>query len=459
MKHYKGTLPPLKKFLPLSFKIFLKDIIKELKSVKINVSSGGLLLTLKKKLPMYLRFLSALLISIPMALLFVIISPVFKIRLIRLLSERIGHFGLNTEIMLCAFDVGIFKKHDTHSKKIHYFFYTHRLVSNTFLFEMWKRVIPIISFPVICLQIDKIISCLLKNYRNDVVKKTVEDGNWLQDPHRLIDNVKKQHVFFTPSEQEKGLFLLKELGLTIDSRYICLAVRDSTYLKKFLPDRDWSYHDYRDASIQNYEKAALWLVEQGYFVIRMGKYVKGKFNIEHPRIIDYAMHSLRCDFLDIYLSSRCEFFISTSTGIDAIPQLFRRPLLFTNVAIPIELQTYLPGSLFIPKKMKSKKTGNLLSFKEMHSLLASLDDTVLSVLKRNQVVLLENTDEEILAVVQEMVKSSHAGFPLLSELQVRFLEEYCLQSIQNLRIRIGSEFVRCNLALLSSSIGVPHALQ
>ena len=42
---------------------------------------------------------------------------------------------------------------------------------------------------------------------------------------------------------------------------------------------DWSYHDYRDVEISTYEMAVKYLLNEGYFVIRMGKTAEKKLNI------------------------------------------------------------------------------------------------------------------------------------------------------------------------------------
>ncbi len=38
----------------------------------------------------------------------------------------------------------------------------------------------------------------------------------------------------------------------------------------------------------------------------------------------------RTDFMDIYLSAKCKFFITSGVGLMAIPMIFRRPLLCVN---------------------------------------------------------------------------------------------------------------------------------
>ena len=44
----------------------------------------------------------------------------------------------------------------------------------------------------------------------------------------------------------------KSLANKINMPMVCVFARDSEYLNNVYPERDWSYHDFRDANIQNY---------------------------------------------------------------------------------------------------------------------------------------------------------------------------------------------------------------
>ena len=91
------------------------------------------------------------------------------------------------------------------------------------------------------------------------------------------------------------------------------------------------------------------LAERGYHVFRMGKTMAKPFNVKHQRIHDFAMDGTYSDFMAVYLGAYCAFCVSTSTGWDAIPQAFRRPMCYTNFA-PLEyLPTWIPNSLAIWK--------------------------------------------------------------------------------------------------------------
>ena len=65
----------------------------------------------------------------------------------------------------------------------------------------------------------------------------------------------------------------------------------------------------------------------------MGAIVEKPFKSKNPKIIDYANSNLRSDFMDIYLGAKCTFCISTGSGFQCLPVLFRKPIIdlsFTN---------------------------------------------------------------------------------------------------------------------------------
>ena len=64
------------------------------------------------------------------------------------------------------------------------------------------------------------------------------------------------------------------MGIEDKDKFICLYVRDKKYLKTQFSNNDWSYHDYRNADIDNFMLAAEKLTKIGYFVIRIGSMVE-----------------------------------------------------------------------------------------------------------------------------------------------------------------------------------------
>ena len=71
-----------------------------------------------------------------------------------------------------------------------------------------------------------------------------------------------------------GESFLKNIGINNNDKIILLYVRDSSYLKKTFPDKDFSYHDFRDTDVKNYIDAINYATSRGYYVFRMGAVVK-----------------------------------------------------------------------------------------------------------------------------------------------------------------------------------------
>ena len=126
-----------------------------------------------------------------------------------------------------------------------------------------------------------------------------------------------------------------------------------------------SYHDHRDSDISTYVKAAEALAEMGYTVFRMGAIVKEPLISRHPRVIDYATNGMRSEFLDIFLGAHCTFCVSTGSGWDSVPTIFRRPVMFVN-HLPFFAASAitLPITIY-PKLLADKDSSSTLSLKEL----------------------------------------------------------------------------------------------
>ena len=63
-------------------------------------------------------------------------------------------------------------------------------------------------------------------------------------------------------------------------------------------------------------------------MFRMGINVLKPLKSSNPKVIDYANSDMRNEFMDIYLSAMCNFFMSMGSGIDGVPIIFRRPIAY-----------------------------------------------------------------------------------------------------------------------------------
>jgi len=243
-------------------------------------------------------------------------------------SNRIGHLCGNTNVYLSERAAGL---HQNYHLWTHY-----GSICSKQLAKMIGRVLPVdpTRFTVLMVLINKMF--------NGWEKHDTCSITWDRDPYNLNEKY-PPHFSFTDAEEARGRHDTASLGIPLGHKWVCLIVRDGAYLPG-LP-----YHSYRDSDIDTYADAALLLARLGYYVVRMGTKVEKPFTVKHPRIIDYASSSKRTDFLSIYLAAKCTFCITTSTGLDAVCEAFKRPMCFVNFA-PIEhLRTYIPQSLAIWK--------------------------------------------------------------------------------------------------------------
>ena len=324
------------------------------------------------------------LIFLPALLLLHLISPVLLIRIGGIRSNRLGHLALDLELCLCSEK----KNAKLLPRKIN-LFYVIPPVSNEFLLKLWKRKILIISryflYP---------LDVSIKNLR--IFKKHNFFNLISLHGHSnfsILDH-SIPTLSFTSGEIKEGQKLLQRLGISSDQQFVCLAVRDARYLNEFMPQKNWSYHDHRDSNIQNYLEMAEFLTQKGFFVIRMGKLVKQELKTSNPMIIDYANSSHRSDFADVFLFANCTFCVSTSTGMDALASIFRRPIGLVNV---VNIESVASGNiikLFQPKSFFDTRLKRELNFKEISAKnLFYISEA--SKFLESGIVLKENSPEEL----------------------------------------------------------------
>ncbi len=204
----------------------------------------------------------------------------------------------------------------------------------------------------------------------------------------------KNFLLLSNEDLNKGYEIIKKYGIQKNDKWICVYNRDGAYLKKFIKNKDWTYHDYRNFPIKDLEKAIYHFIKNDYFVIRVGSISEGKLNISDKKYIDYSNSDIKSDFMDCFLLSKCEMFFGGSSGIGLLPASFRRPYFLINNC-PLEgifsIKRSYPA---IFKRIKDLKTNEVLSISQMID--RNLCNTFTSKDFRNKnVENLNNTEEEI----------------------------------------------------------------
>jgi putative glycosyltransferase (TIGR04372 family) len=382
---------------------------------------------------------------LPIIIIIRIVRPFILFRICRLHSLKMGHFSANTEIYLCEKDHGLYSTTQPH---IDIFFHAHSVICNSQLNKMWARVLTIwprwIMEPLF--NANRLIP---GGDRNEIDLRT-RSG---RDEKNLL-NRSAPHIAFTESEEVVGAKVLNQMGLSDGDKFVCVIFRDHAYFDHLLGEGRDARDRYRNSNIVNFLDAAEELVRRGYVVLRMGKKVEKPFVTNNARIIDYANGRYRSDFMDIYLGAKCSFAISTGTGWDGIPLIFRRPVCFVNFSPIGYMQSFNSYDRFLPKHHFCSVTKAELSLRQIFDrgvAFALTSEMYIDL----QIELFEVTPEELTDIVIEMDEMLNRDSPdksgdnyLQQKFLVRFREGILNGGSNHLhgdiRAKIGNTFLKKN---------------
>jgi len=378
-----------------------------IQKVKLNSSLTNLKKLRKRELPL-------LLIAVNLILGLRVLSLICQVKLHTVKNHRIGHFCENTEISHLS---AIKEQRDFQGRKKRIDIYCFQVPtsSNSFLEKMWKRKLFCLNAPL-----GQFVYDSGKKLFPGAICKSIND-----DIEHLRLNVPPV-LSFKKSELIKGNEFLKRLEVLFSNKFICLNVRDSRFLASspnigWKRSRDWSYSDHRNSEITSFVLAAETLAEMGYTVFRMGALVKEPLISKHPRVFDYATNGMRTEFLDIFLGAHCSFTVSTGSGWDSIPIIFRRPLLYVNFLPLGNPSLHLNDCYFYLKTLhlRDSKTPLLLRDLDRMNLLQCFDSHIY---KDAGVVIRDLSSDELVDAVTEMAQRVEGTFvetPEQKEMQAK----------------------------------------
>ncbi len=376
------------------------------------------------------------LLTFPLVVLMRVIRPFIEIRFIPV-PERIGHAIGNIDVYLMERRAGL-----SPCKTVDIFYPDRPWKCNRQMVKMWKKLIPLH---------DLVYWIVWANWRNPLLAKYSHDSpNPDRDVYGLSNNTPPL-VSFTGKEEDRGAALQRQMGIVPGSRIVCFHARDSAYLKTLRPEINWEYHNYRDTDIDTYVPAIKELVARGYYCIRMGRVAEKDFSWKHPQVIDYATSSWRSDFADIYLVSRCHFYIGNSCGVDDIARFFRKPQVVLNMIRMSGVSAWSPNYFNIFKKLWLIKEKRFLKFREIiNSELGNLEKKDY---KEYGIEIVDNTPEEIFDAIIEKEESMRGCWQTndeYEELQRRFWGLYKPDRFNRVfKARVGSKFLLQNKELLN----------
>ncbi len=396
-----------------------------------EIRDGGLRVLLRK-----VRTLVDTLLAVPAVLLMRALRPLVTIRVGPLSSSRIGPFSANVEVYLCERDAGL------HGRRTVDLFYHALPVCNRQLKRMWDRTLPVSRFVA---SLNRVNGWFPGANTHRVPMPSGTD----RDFHGLLATT-RPHLSFTEEECRRGWASLAGWGIGQATPYVCFQAREPRYLAVTYPDRNWDYHNYRNADIQNLLPAVETLTRRGYMALRVGAVVEAPMETSNPRILDYARNG-RTEFLDIFVGAHCRFYLGDPSGIACIPVIFRRRVAFVNFIPFAYVRSWSAQDLLIPKTLWLRSERRWLTFREI------LDSGIgrchwAEQYERHGIEVIENTPEEITALAVEMderLRGTWQTTPEDEELQRRFWSLFTPSTLRGvIRGRIGAEFLRQHRGLL-----------
>jgi len=335
-----------------------------------------------------IRIIFAIVYGLPIFILIISIRKFLLIRFQSVMSERIGHFTTNIDLYLCE------KKFNINRPKIKNYidiFCLQKKISNNFLAKKWSEKITIIHYILVI----PIIDCLkfFKQFHYHEIKNNTNSD---RDVHNLLDKT-EPFIEFTDKEKKRGFDALSEFGICQNTKFVSIIIRDSSYFAKQFKN-NYDYRKIKNYNIETFYPAIKFLIKEGYKVIIMGSDQSQKINFKDDSIFDYSNSKIRSDFLDIFIISRCKFFIRTS-GLGGVAVLFRKPVLHLNAHLGL-FTTSTKKNLLLPKNFYSKKDKRKLYLSEIFDKGFAFDYDEYTLKKEN--ILLEESSGDILNATKEI---------------------------------------------------------
>ena len=218
------------------------------------------------------------------------------------------------------------------------------------------------------------------------------------EKERVTNNLDPAIFTLSDSHKQMGNKALQKLGLPKDAWFVTLHVREIGYRGE---NQKNSSEDFRSSNPKDYIKAIEAVTNSGGWVFRMGDPSMSALP-SMPKLIDYAHHEIRSDWMDIFLGATCSFCIGTSSGYFRVARYFGVPVLYTNCSASVQYYSLMEHDLALFCLLKNRNTNKYLSFSELLTPPVSMFSTASSFEKAG-LYSVKNTSAELEAATKEMI--------------------------------------------------------
>ncbi len=242
-------------------------------------------------------------------------------------------------------------------------------------------------------------------------------------------------IDLTEKDKIKAIKLTKEIGIKTDKSYICIHIRSAEYFK------DHKRRGYRNAQLKDYTSLIKVFLNQNIPIVLFGDSVNNPIEITNPNLYDLRHGRKRSGIVDLYLISRCSFFIGMMSGPLDVAMLFGKDFYCIN-AYNITHQFSYPGNGFFFTKrplLKRPEGKKPLSINEWLNLPLEETDLSLESLRSLKLEDLSKLDLENIAqfILKKHTQSNHKDSSL-----VKGFEECHYEQIYNIRSRVEQRILQ-----------------
>jgi len=226
-------------------------------------------------------------------------------------------------------------------------------------------------------------------------------------------NIKPPFYFsLSDYEYKRGEKIRNAFGIPKNAPIVTLHVRESGFDLIKCSTTPYLY-TVRDSNIENYVPAINHLIKKGFYVVKIGDKSMKKILNSPPQLIDAPSHPDYTDLVDPYFIVTSKFYFGSAAGPSTFAEATGVPILYVNARITPNIWTW-GKDLYLFKKYYSHHLKRQLSFEEI-LLSPAIYLLNYSLFTAAGIELIENSAQEILIAVKEMLSRLDGTYPSMQD--------------------------------------------
>ena len=310
-------------------------------------------------------------------------------RRVTVFTDRIGHLAIEPDCLFKAVALGMIPD------RRFFILAPEDRVANRHLLTYWAQKITCYENKTLCFVLNSMSRWKLMQYDVSHFISSV-------DKTPLVYHINSKWgdrsplISLSKEDEQWGKEQMKQMGMPDNCWFVCVHARESGFS---LIDEQIQAH--RNCKISNMIPAMEEITKRGGWVVRIGDKTMKPLS-PMSQVVDYALHSMKSNRLDIILCAKAKFTLGNSSGIALVSTIFGVPCAISNM-IPVFDLWFTSNDISIPKYIWSDKAGCHLSFSELiNSPVSTYRYAILYAQERLRVD--ENDEEDILGLVVEMLE-------------------------------------------------------